>query len=1074
MGTIQLLLGKTRARRRTAINRNWLTGLDPAGRPNFLYVTDTVRKRDLVAREFVRYRAGASFSPEVTTVSGLLADLHRRHGDGRVPWSRLGVQLVAEQVVQEQAHRWPALARMGEDAGAALADLHARWDEAGQPALDGARGGALQPLLAILHAKLADDEAAITGGDALRALVPRLTSPDDALASWLSRPHAVVIDDVLHPSPARRAVISALAEAWRAFGAHVLLCFESGRDLGGGEAASFFEYDDAAPAAFSLRPFAATRAWRRQLFAELVAVGAGADIVLAGTDGGLAVVDGTEPVVATEPPDLADRLYTDLPGGADLAGVRLVCWPAPEAEIRGIAHEVKARLRAGASPDDLWVAFPGLPGWLGLVRRVFTELGIPYESSSGTPVGTLPLARWWSAVLRVAAEGFPLGRVIEAVGSPNARILGAVDAARLGRWGRERGVTGGLASSWPEAPPLSAATQARLAEALADLGPLAAPLPALAWRDTLHGILARWQVVEALEAEVDSPEAGAGAAGALAARTLAGLGRVITAIDEVATAAHAASAGEWSPLRLADALDDALAATAIPDHPVDAARVQVVGMLELRGIHPRHLWIGGLLADDFPPRPPDHWLLPRDERAPLDEPDPGQEARYLLASALRNAQARREGSLVLSWSATREGRPVAVSPLVEDILDLPLGDGPDAGTVKSRVEKPGAPAEPASAEELDELLGAADALGRGSEGWDPAGPDPRPLAVALASRRDVGGFDAFDGVLARPPALPAKLGVTAFETYLGCPSRYFHGRVLGLRPEEPWDPDLPPPARGALLHRILRRFLAERAEAGAPRLEGTGDHTSPTLAATRAHLHAVARAEIAEDTRAGALSEGLGAHYAAMWGGGLVDDAPPGVLYAWLDVERSTTWGRTPEATEQRIPPYQAGPLTLDGVIDRIDRLDDGTPLIIDYKTGRAPTRDKVTGGLAIQGLLYLDAVAPEDEGASVYQEIGRASRVSHTGWAGSPDVVRQLAPRDKKRVEVDGPARARHREAWAAAAERIANGVFHPTLAGPGDAGCEYCDFRRSCRVDHERNASIRAVGDDRWQAPQTEEDPS
>ena len=48
-----------------------------------------------------------------------------------------------------------------------------------------------------------------------------------------------------------------------------------------------------------------------------------------------------------------------------------------------------------------------------------------------------------------------------------------------------------------------------------------------------------------------------------------------------------------------------------------------------------------------------------------------------------------------------------------------------------------------------------------------------------------------------------------------------------------------------------------------------------------------------------------------------------------------------------------------------------------------------------------------------------------------------------------------------------MAAGRFHPSLAGPALAGCDWCELRRACRVDHERNARIAARRDPLWQAP-------
>jgi hypothetical protein len=78
MATLTLLLGRTRDRRRRALRVERWSGTDRLGRPNFLFITDSARKKVVVQEEFVQYRQGASFLPEVATLSEIEARLAGR------------------------------------------------------------------------------------------------------------------------------------------------------------------------------------------------------------------------------------------------------------------------------------------------------------------------------------------------------------------------------------------------------------------------------------------------------------------------------------------------------------------------------------------------------------------------------------------------------------------------------------------------------------------------------------------------------------------------------------------------------------------------------------------------------------------------------------------------------------------------------------------------------------------------------------------------------------------------------------------------------------------------------------
>jgi len=191
-----------------------------------------------------------------------------------------------------------------------------------------------------------------------------------------------------------------------------------------------------------------------------------------------------------------------------------------------------------------------------------------------------------------------------------------------------------------------------------------------------------------------------------------------------------------------------------------------------------------------------------------------------------------------------------------------------------------------------------------------AAPYPRPAPDPAPHLRDV----------------PIK--VTALDRLLGDPYQFYAQSILGLRKLQPLaaDPFSDPALRGTLVHDLLDRW--HRAKETEP-----GHALAPFAAAhfERARVHPLFR---------------------ALW--------QPRLIAA---LERFEGWIAEAEAEGRRVLVTEIpGEMEVDGVkvqgrADRIDRLADGSLAIIDYKTGRVPSKAEVKAGYALQlGLLGLIA----------------------------------------------------------------------------------------------------------------------
>lgn len=164
-----------------------------------------------------------------------------------------------------------------------------------------------------------------------------------------------------------------------------------------------------------------------------------------------------------------------------------------------------------------------------------------------------------------------------------------------------------------------------------------------------------------------------------------------------------------------------------------------------------------------------------------------------------------------------------------------------------------------------------------------------------------------------PPvaARPRQLSLTRIETLIRDPYAIYARHVLRLAPLDPLLAEPEPRDRGTLYHDILRRFVESRPE-------------GESLPAARRRLMATAAAVIGQEMPFPATR--------ALWLARL-DRA------ADFFLEKDRQYGGTTLVVETagRLPVEDSG-FTLTGTPDRIDRLPDGRLMLVDYKSGKAPT----------------------------------------------------------------------------------------------------------------------------------------
>ncbi len=464
----------------------------------------------------------------------------------------------------------------------------------------------------------------------------------------------------------------------------------------------------------------------------------------------------------------------------------------------------------------------------------------------------------------------------------------------------------------------------------------------------------------------------------------------------------------------------------------------------------RMTFVVGLDAGRFPDAAAGDALLSDADRGRLADDAAGalptsaeriEERRYALAAAL----TRLRGTVTLSyaaWSAA-EGRAVAPSAELLQAFRLQTAS-PDADyDALHGALTPHASAVPqrAQVDAADVWLGALDVNGvlrRGDAAVAAAYPS---LARGLAAvdARSASTPSAYHGVLQPrrsfdPRGRDVLVSASRLQALGSCPHRYLLQYVLGVRP--PRDPESNPARwlnaleRGAALHEVFERTLVEARVRGVP-----ADPRAPS--ATEAGELQKLAATILDST----LERWKGEQPPP---GPAVFDAERRALhadvraFARMLMDEPREWIALEQAFGEEDAPVRmqlaGGPLRIRGKIDRVDRAEDTSGLVVvDYKTGSTfPFRRETgtyAGGRRLQHAFYATG-AEALHGLPV-----RRVEYHFPGERGRNDRVIY------QRSDIQDAAHLLDR-----LLDMAARGWFVPTEDARAD--CRFCDMRDVCRV--------------------------
>jgi len=790
------------------------------------------------------------------------------------------------------------------------------------------------------------------------------------------------------------------------------------------------------------------------------------------------------------PPDGLGRLRSALfeaPAGAPVTddAVELMTAPGEAAEARAIVRRLLRAARRGIAFEDMGIIVPRPEVYAPLFADLFARLGIPHRLHPSLPLRFGRAAR--SLLLLFRSRGLSRSSVMEFLTFapiPFAEMVGEEAAPEPSRWdamSRDAGIVSGLdrwmiglrahaeaereaatqASASPEQRErrLRRATDAdellRVVELLSTtLDSLAGEATWAEWSLHLAGVCERWIGPEQDREKVLEVVA-----------DLAGLGTVSARADWAEVERVVEARFEWER---------------VPLPSVATGGVHVGVFDAMAGLPFRLVAIPGLVEGGYPGvfrpdpflldgerealaqmAPPSRAVAPRVPKAPaqlglFDAPEssPGPSGLVLPTTQDRLQQERRHfhravsqatEQLVLSYpradprsgrerlpslffvaaASALEGRPLGAADLdqmvsEDDVARLPLEDAVDrTERDRARIHREG--------------KAAAGAIAAGSDFFK--------QSRLAAQARWSGNLTRYDGLLTELEPEAAKkldplnaarpISASRLATYSRGGFLYLLQHVLRLEPAlEPEERKrLEPLERGSLFHDVAERFLRERRDRGELPVRDTEGMRTRLL-------------EMAEESLE-ALVSGSPPRFKFLWEREK-ERVRKGVL-DWLRREaqnagRSTPahfevsfgLGKAPTASE----PHDPEPMLLDlgdgrtlrisGQIDRIDERPDGTLVLRDYKTGKAPKDEGgiFRGGKQLQIPFYILAVSrlfpkqPVVEAFLDYVDGGRQVAVD-------PAVVGTDSWKALIRGLVDS----------------IGQGVFvqEPTA-------CEWCDFTAVC----------------------------
>jgi ATP-dependent helicase/nuclease subunit B len=491
----------------------------------------------------------------------------------------------------------------------------------------------------------------------------------------------------------------------------------------------------------------------------------------------------------------------------------------------------------------------------------------------------------------------------------------------------------------------------------------------------------------------------------------------------------------WSEFRFT--LERTLVETLYAAESEDAP-IQIAGPAESAGLTADAIWFLGADEGAWPGNGRLHPLLPIELQRSAKMPHASPQLDWELAESITARLLAAAPEVIFSYAQQKEGLETRPSRLAVDFAGAarPLPDELAPETPKTPIT--------VAVEDRERVP-------------VPAAP---PLTAAARPKKSTAQLSLFEEAAPPSTAMPVHEmpgGSNVLTAQSQCPFKAFATTRLGAQGWDAAEAGLSAGQRGSLLHAVLHAVWGGPTHRGIRTFEEL-QALGPDLGAfVEDHVRRV----MADDLPA-AAREQMPQRYLELEEKRLVR-----LVKEWLEFER-TRVPFTVDATEEDANPTIAG-LTLKLRLDRLDRLKDGSLLVIDYKSGNVainswelPRPDDVQ--LPLYAAFGLDR--EKETGGLVFARVRTGKDLCFAGKV--RDAVATLdGSLDGKSGLVKNPLTSEQLFDWKEAIEQLARDF----LAGRADVDprdypktCENCRLYALCRV--KERTDEQETEDEEWEA--------
>ncbi len=417
------------------------------------------------------------------------------------------------------------------------------------------------------------------------------------------------------------------------------------------------------------------------------------------------------------------------------------------------------------------------------------------------------------------------------------------------------------------------------------------------------------------------------------------------------------------------------------------AQVQIMGIMEAGGMEFAHLWLAGMSDEQWPPAPRPNPFLPHALQRRHEMP--GASAKHTLeyAAIVTRRLLSSAARIVISYPLQRGEQPLKLSPLFAHAPEAAPGVIP-----------------------VSEFNGYSRQLNR-----------QRPVLEHL--------LDRYGPRLS--PAQALSGGVSVIRDQAACPFRAFIRHRLRAESLPEMEPGLSAAERGSIVHQCLARIWRRLGE------------QSRLLRASPEELSALITAEVSAVLSKLVVADNARFRREFV---NLERRRLVALIEEWLEIERS-------RAPFQVIASEQETTFTAVGVefllrADRVDRCEDGSIIVIDYKTGRNTSLDQWFDdrpGDPQLPVYLLSVQEPVNAIAFAQVRRGQCALKGLGAVAVAPGIQAFVDSSYNDGCDWDGQQRR-----WRTVIEQLV------TAIGDGEAAvdpkspneCQYCDVSAVCRV--------------------------